>query len=261
MANERTYRIDPNVFLQQALAGVAQSPADRTAAAWASILADVNAGGSSYETLDTTATSLDLTVYESRLTVSGTMAFTLPNGTYVGQQHKVRCISAASTPIATLTVTTPETNAPYVCASTFVFDTAGQSRTFEWTENSKWKCIGVEKRGGTANNVVVGTTVLTGYSNWNQYNLSVTGTVSSTGTRALPNGSCIGERCTIMNTTAASTPIGNINGTFRGGAATAYTDLGAIGVAASTTATGDMAILEWEGTAWVVLYQTGCTLA
>ena len=261
MANSRTYRLDPNVFLTTAEAGTAQSPADRTATAWTKTLASVNQDPVSYEILDTTATSLDLTVYETQLAVTGTMAFTLPDGTYKGQRKLVRCVLAASTPVATLTVTTPETATGYACASTFVFDNVGQEIEFVWSENSKWRAARIKRAGGAADAVVVGTTVLTGKNLWAAYYLSITGTVSSTTTKGLPNGSSIGERILLACSTAASTPVGNIAGTFVGGAAVAYTDIGAIGVAASTTVTGDMALLEWNGAAWRIIYQTGCTLS
>jgi hypothetical protein len=261
MANVRTYRVDPNVFLTTAEAGTAQSPADRQAGAWAKILAAVNQQPGGYEVLDTTATSLDLTVYESQLNVSGTMAFTLGDGTFKGQRKRVRCVGAASTPAATLTVTTPETATGFACASTFFFDTVGQELDFVWTENSKWRCDRKKRAGGTADNVVVGTTELAGKSMWQVYALSIDGTKSSTTTKGLPNGSVIGERCQIINTTATNTPIGSIDGTFKGGLAAAYTHLGAIGVVASATVTGDMALLEWDGSSWTVLYQTGCTLS
>lgn len=261
MSNSRVYRVDPNVFLATAEAGAAQSPADRAAAAWAKILAAVNQQPGGYEILDTTVTSLDVTVLESQLNVSGTMAFTLPDGTYKGQRHRVRCVGAASIPLATLTVTTPETASGFACASTFIFDTVGQEINFVWSENSKWRADTIKRAGGPVDGVVVGTTVLTGRNLWAAYYLSVTGTVSSTTTKGLPNGSAIGERCLVACTTAASTPIGNINGTYIGGAAIAYTDLGAIGVVASTTVVGDTALLEWNGAAWRVIYQNGCTLA
>lgn len=262
MANSKTYNLDPNVMLPTAQAGVAQSPADRSASLYTKMIARANgAGGAGYEIVDTTATSLAVDVYESRLTISSTMTGTLPDGTYVGQRKLVRAITAASTPAYTLTVTTPETEAGSVCSATWFFDTVGQAVEFEWTKNAKWRAVRVQRAGGTADNVVVGTTSLVGKVLWAQYCLSIDGTKSSTGNNALPNGSCVGERCAIINTTAQNIPVGSIDGAFRGGLAAAYTHLGAIGVVASTTVTGDMALLEWDGTAWIVMYQTGCTLS
>jgi hypothetical protein len=121
--------------------------------------------------------------------------------------------------------------------------------------------VRVQRAGGAADNVVVGTTVLTGLNLYLRYCLSITGTVSSTGTKGLPNGSAVGERCIVSNTTAASTPIGNIAGTFVSMGGTAYTDIGAIGVVTSTTVVGDCAVLEWTGSAWAVVYMNGVTLS
>jgi hypothetical protein len=121
--------------------------------------------------------------------------------------------------------------------------------------------VRVQRAGGAADAVVVGTTVLTGLNLWVRYCLSVTGTVSSTGANALPNGSAVGERCIITCSTAALSPIGSIDGAFKGMINETYTHLGAIGVVASATVVGDCAVLEWTGSAWSVLYQNGCTLS
>lgn len=221
------------------------------------LTADLNAGASVDAVSASGACSLSRIVTE--LTVSGTKAYTLAAPTYVGQKKIVRCVSAASTPIGTLTVSSPDDTTGFVCASTFVFDTAGQEIELEATSALKWRCVRKKRAGKLA--VTVGTTVLTGYSLAQDYLLSVTGTVSSTTTKALPNGSAVGERCLVSCGTAASTPIGNINATVTGMDGAAYTDIGAIGVAASTTVTGDYALLEWSGSAWQVLSQSGCTLS
>lgn len=218
------------------------------------LTADLDAG----ENVDAVsiAGALSLTRVVTELTVSGTKAYTLAAPTRPTQRKIVRCVSAASTPAGTLTVSSPDDTAGFVCPATFFFDVAGQEITLEATAALKWRVVGIVRKGGDANNVVVGTTAITNKL-WRTYALSVTGTVNST----LPNGSCRGEQIQIINTTAASTPIGGLAGTFKGGAAAAYTALGAIGVVASTTVTGDCALLEWDGSAWVVLYQNGCTLS
>lgn len=207
------------------------------------------------------AGALSLYHYVSELTVSGTKAYTLAAPTVAGQRKRIVCVSAASTPLGTVTISSPDDTAGFVCSTTFTFTDVGQAIELIATSGLKWRCTRVQRAGGAADNVVVGTTVLTGLNLWLRYCLSITGTVSSTGTKALPNGSAVGERCIITNTTAASTPIGNINATLIGMNGTAYTDLGAIGVAASTTVTGDYAMLEWTGSAWSVVTQNGCTLS
>lgn len=218
------------------------------------LTADLAAG----EAVDAVSASgaCSLTKVNTELTVSGTKAYTLAAPTRVNQRKVIRCVSAASTPAGTLTVSSPDTTAGFICPATFFFDIAGQEITLEATSALLWRCVGIRRKGGAVDNVVVGTTAITNKM-WRTYALSVTGTVNST----LPNGSCVGERVQIINTTAATTPIGGLTGTFKGGAAAAYTSLGAIGVVASATVVGDQAELEWDGTAWNVLYQTGCTLS
>lgn len=246
--------IDPNVLLQTAAAGAAQSPADRSAAFYALMFKALNSEFG-YEVI-TADTAIDITVFRTELQVTGTDAYTIAAPTYSGQRKLVTCTLAASTPAATITLTSPDDTTGFVCPATFFMDYVGQEFELRATPALKWRCVRIKRAGGTADNVVVGTTAITNKM-WLRYCLSVTGTVSST----LPNGSCVGERIQIINTTAASTPIGALDGAYIGGAGVAYTHLGAIGVVASTTVVGDTAILEWDGTAWAVIYQNGCTLS
>lgn len=204
------------------------------------------------------AATLEIATGTTLLSVTGTMAFTLPDGTYTGQRHRVECVLAASTPLGTLTVTTPETVAGFACASTFIFNNVGQAIEFRWT-GSKWRATRVQRAGVLA--VTVGTTVLTGFNLNLQYGLSVTSTVSSTTTKGLPNGSSAGERVSLTNTVAASTPIGDISGTFTNMLGVAATSIGAIGVVASASVVGDTAVLEWDGSSWVCIYLAGVTFA
>lgn len=205
------------------------------------------------------AGTINLKNYHSRLAISGSMAFTLPDGTVKGQRKKVSCESAASTPVGTLTVTTPDATVGYACPSTFVFDTAGQSVEFMWT-GSAWRVVAV-KRAGTLT-VVVGTDVLTGKRLSLLYALSVTGTVNSTGTKALPNGSCVGDRAIIGCSTAASTPVGSIDATVNlasGAAGSGGT--GGLGKIGNFGATTSNVVLEWTGTAWQVIASIGSIVA
>lgn len=223
------------------------------------LTSDLNAGADIDAVSASGACSLSRRI--TQLTISATKAYILAAPTAAGQSKIVRCVAATSTPIGTLTVASPDDTAGFVCAATFVFDTAGQEIEFEATAALKWRCVRKKRAGGVANNVVPGTTVLTGYSMWQVYALSVDGTKAGATVYGLPNGSVVGERCQIICTTATNTPIGSLDGTYKGALAAAYTHLGAIGVVASTTVTGDMALLEWDGSAWTVMYQTGCTLS
>lgn len=200
--------------------------------------------------------ALSLDIVHSTLAVAGTDAFTLAAPTFANQKKKITCISAASTPAGTLTITDPDDTAGFVNRATYFFDTPGQEIELVATGALKWRCVNGKRAGGAVDNVVVGTTAITNKM-WQSYNLSVTGTVNST----LPDGTWVGERIYINCTTAALSPIGGLAGTFKGALAAAYTALGAFGVVASTTVVGDMAILEWSGAAWVVLWQAGTTLS
>jgi hypothetical protein len=136
-----------------------------------------------------------------------------------------------------------------------VFDTAGQSITFEWTANSRWKAIAIQRRGGVANGVVIGTTALTGLNMWSDYFCSVTGTVSSTAANAFPNGSVIGDVATVRVSTAASIPSGSI-------AVTGLTNAGAAATSLGTMAgTTNYAALRWNGAAWLVIGNTTLVLS
>lgn len=193
------------------------------------------------------AGALDLTKYVTELAVSGTMAFTLAAPTYAGQRKVIRCITAASTPLGTLTITSPDTTSGFVCASTFQFDSVGQTVELQATAGLKWRAIRVERAGGAANDVVVGTTVLTGVNLKLVYYCSVTGTVASTTTKGIPNGSAIGETMQVAVSTAATIPSGTISITGLTNAGAAATTLGTMG------ATTNYATCRWNGSAWVVV--------
>lgn len=203
----------------------------------------------------TASGACSLTVETTQLSISGTKAYTLAAPTYAGQKKRIMCIAAADTPAGTLTVSSPDTTTGYVCSDTFFFDTAGQGVEFVATTGLLWRAVRVMRAGGTANNVVVGTTVLTGKNLWQLYALSVDGTVVSATTKGIPNGSAVGERIVIGCSNAANSPIGSITITARSIVGGAVVDLQAIGAA------GDTAVLEWDGQKWQILYSTGITLA
>lgn len=200
------------------------------------------------------AGALSLLSYETQLTVSGTVAYTLAAPTVIGQKKRIVCVSAASTPLGTVTITAPDTVTGFALSSTFVFTAVGQALELVATAALLWRAARVQRAGTQA--VVVGTTVLTGLNLAHNYLLSVTGTVSSTTTKSLPNGNAVGEICMISNPTAASTPIGNINFTGMSILGVAATDLQAIG------ATTDTAAMQWTGVnGWQIIYSTGITVA
>jgi hypothetical protein len=151
-----------------------------------------------------TSGNLSATAAYSRLSVTGAQAYTLPNGTADGQMKTIECTVAATIPVGTLTITTAAGSEPTV----HVFNSVGQRLVLQWN-GSGWHHL--EKRRTGALSVVVGTTVLTGLDMNAEYQLSVTGTVSSTGNKAIPNGCVPGEEIHVSTPTAATIPNGNIN--------------------------------------------------
>lgn len=192
------------------------------------------------------AGACDLTKVITELTISGTKAYTLAAPTVAGQRKLVRCVAATSTPAGTLTVSSPDDTAGFVCPATFFFDNAGQLLEFQATAALKWRCVRKHRVGQKT--VVVGTTDLAGIADMSHINLSVTGTVQSTGTKGIPAGAAVGELLLIGCSTAALTPHGDIFGTAI---------ISTLGVAGNTlddfTATTDNLLLMWTGSAWQVI--------
>ncbi len=197
------------------------------------------------------AGALSQAFFETQLTVSGTVAYTLAAPTVAGPKKRVVCAAAASTPVGTLTVSSPDDATDFVTNAVFTFHTAGQAVEFVATAALKWRAVRITRAGTQA--VVIGTTTLTNLNLAAVYSLSVTGTVSSTGVRALPPGSAIGEQTSLAVTTAASTPAGSI----------AFTGVNQAGTAATTVtgmdATTDNLLLQWAGstTGWQPVFVVG----
>ena len=183
----------------------------------------------------------------SYLSITGPQSYTLDDGSYVGQRKSIECTVAASSPLGTLTLNDAYGSEP----TTHVFNTVGQRIVVEWRTGG-WKVID-KKRAGSLT-VVVGTDVLTGYDMVETYNLSITGTVSSTTTKAIPDGTVEGEVIWLRCTTAASTPNGSIGITAKLLAGTAAT-------AAAVNATTDYEYLRWDGAAWQEIITNSVTLS
>jgi len=201
------------------------------------------------------AGACDVTKYVTELSVSGTVAFTLAAPTVVGDRKRIICVSATSTPVGTLTISSPDDTAGFVLPSTIVFSAAGQLVELIATSNLKWRAIHVDRAG--VQTLVIGTTLTAGLVMSHLYACSVTGTVSSTiaAGRGLPNGIAPGDKCIVGCSVAASTPVGNIEFAGLTTANVAATNLAAIG------ATTDTVNLEWNGSAWLVVGNTGVTVS
>ena len=198
----------------------------------------------------------------SYVSVTGTVAFTLADGTVTGQTKHIECSVAATTPLGTLTITTPNTGE----GATHVFTAVNQSIDLIWLTTG-WHMVGKRRSGRQA--VVVGTTVLRGataYSGYDlaaAYDLSVTGTVHSTGTKGIPDGTLAGERIHIDVLTAAITATGDIDITAKTTVGVAATNWGSTGTSLGSAGTNTTAVLEgvWDGSAWQAVVVTTATLA
>jgi hypothetical protein len=84
-------------------------------------------------------------VYETHLEVDGTDAFTMGDGSIVGQRKRVTCITAANTPLGTVTLNGAQ--AAFGTEPTaYVFTTVGQFAEWEWTA-SGWKLVALGQTG------------------------------------------------------------------------------------------------------------------
>lgn len=198
------------------------------------------------EVVTSGALSIDIGI--SELSVTGTQAYTLADGRFSGQKKTVVCTVAASTPLGTLTLNDAFGTESLV----HVFTAVGQRLELEWTSTG-WKMV-AKRRAGTQV-AVIGTTVLTGFDMALLYDCQVTGTVSSTTTKSIPDGTVPGETMYTGCSVAASTPVGNINFTGSSLDGVAKTDLQAIG------ALTDTVTLCWTGAKWLVVANSGITVA
>lgn len=201
--------------------------------------------GSLVESLSA-AGAISLNTFVTELAITGTMAFTLAAPTFAGQRKIIRAVTAATSPAGTVTITSPDTTTGFVLPAAIVFDDVGQEIELQATVGLKWRCIRKKRSGGAVDGVVVGTTVLTGVVMRAIYYLSVTGTVSSTTTKGIPDGQCAGEviRVSVSTVSLASGTISLTGVTSAGAAATTL---------GTATATTHFAILMWTGTAWSLM--------
>lgn len=157
---------------------------------------------------------LSLYTRTSLLTISGTKAYTLAAGLYEGQRKSIKVLTAASTPVGTLT---PSLYAD--AGTTIVFGAAGEGVELEWSDGAGWRRISEAVSGlGIPSGVNGVETVTSG-------DLDVAKAVSlisCTGTQAyaLPNGTYDGQMKFIFVTVAASTPVGTLTPATTPGAAT-----------------------------------------
>ncbi len=191
-----------------------------------------------------TSGALTLTHQLSYLSVTDSVAFSLADGTVAGQIKQIECSAISGTPIGTLTVATMDTVGGGASAL-FKFTAVGQRLELEWNAaGTAWHITKLVAAGRQAVVVGSGGTTLTGYVMARAYDLSVTSTVHSTSTKAIPNGRFPGQTLHVDCTTAATSPIGDIAGAFTTLAGASATSLANI---TDTTMSLD---LVWTGLTW-----------
>lgn len=162
------------------------------------------------------------------ITVAGTDALTLADGTFVGQMITIVCIAASATPIGTLTLNDAYTGE----STTVVFTGVGQQVTYAWTA-AGWKLIeafGVE--------TVSAAGALE--PRWHTSYLSVTNTVAYT----LAAGTRLGQRKRIECSAVSGTPLGTVTvADMAGSEPTAWV----------FTTVGQSLDLEWQSGGWHVI--------
>lgn len=202
------------------------------------------------------AGAVDLTKFVTELTVASTVAYTMAAPTIDKQRKLIRCVAATSTPLGTVTITNPDATTGFVCPTTITFTAVGQEIEFEAVNISgtlKWRVHRLRRAGVQI--LVLGATATAGLVLCHTYSCSVTGTANSTGANALPNGLHPGDMAIIACSTAACIPVGSIDFVGVTLANAAVTHLQAIGV------TTDTVTLTWNGAAWLVIANSGVTVA
>lgn len=213
---------------------------------WGSVLLQGSDGtpGGGLESVSA-AGAVSPTVYETHLTVSGTVAYTMGDGSYAGQRKRITCIAADTTPLGTVTLNGAQ--AAYGSEPTaHVFTAAGQAIEFEWTATG-WKIIDFRPAGvetvaaaGTANPLcLVHQVAIDGTDDW-----------------ILPDGYVPGQRSIWQALSAANIPVGTVSGLFYDDS-----DGSADGTNVNMDAAGDLAVLEWVGARWLATTLVSATVS
>ena len=197
---------------------------------------------------DETVTSGALVASKSwhHLSTTGAVAYTLPDGLYAGQVTYIDEITAAASPAGTLTITTPYSTEP----ATHVFRGKKALLGLVWLATG-WHVFKKIRSGSLT--LVIGTTLTAGEDMVSTYNASVTGTVTSATTKAIPDPMLAGEMIRVGCTVAAAIPVGDLDGTF--------IDVnGAAGTHLAINATTDNAVFISDGANWVNVLNTSMAI-
>lgn len=187
------------------------------------------------------AGAISPSTYETHLTVSGPVAYTMGDGQFYGQRKRITCVSAASTPLGTVTISDVYASE----RSAWVFTTAGQWAEWEWTSTG-WKIVDVGQYGSE---------VLTTGQTANPLCLVHKVAIADTVDFLQPVAEFAGQRSIWLATANSGTPVGTVSGLFylANGAAT--------GVDVNFNAAGDSCVLEWVDSRWYAANLVSATVS
>jgi hypothetical protein len=181
-----------------------------------------------------TSGALDEYVRTSYLSVTGTVAFSLADGLYLGQEKFVECTAVSGTPIGTLTLNDAHGTEP----TSHIFGAVGQRLGFEWTATG-WKLTSIRSAGrdtpaaaSTLNLLILHHAIaIVGTQDW-----------------VIPSGLVPGQKQIVIVLSAASTPVGTVSGLFYDNA---DGSADAIDVTWDSGGdAGDFVELTWDGARW-----------
>jgi hypothetical protein len=210
---------------------------------WGSVLLQGSDGtpGGGLETVSAPG-AISASTYETHLEVDGTDAFTLGDGSYVGQRKRITCITAANTPLGTVTLNGAQ--AAYGTEPTaWVFTAAHQFVEWEWTATG-WKVVALGQAG---------TESLTTTQTANPLCLVHLVNLDAANDYIQPAGLIAGQRSIWVVTAGANGS--TISGVF-------YTTAGAAtGVDVNVNAASDAAVLSWVNARWYADVLTSATIS
>jgi hypothetical protein len=205
------------------------------------LLAGATAAALAANTETVTSGAVSTSIGETYLSVTGTQAYTLADGSSVGQRKRIECTVAATIPAGTLTINDAATGEP----TSWVFNAVGQMIELEWTA-AGWRLLTLREAGtdtpaaASTLNMLVRTHIIA---------------IDGTDDWVLPSGEVPGQRQSFIVSTADNIPVGTISGLF-------YDEDGsADGVDINFNAIADMAHVEWDGLRWVPVSLTSATIS
>lgn len=190
--------------------------------------------------------AINATTEITTLAVTGTDAYSMADGLYVGQRKIVRCILATGTPHG---VVTPTTVSAYAIGGTqpasVDFMVAGQEVEYEWHADG-WAIVNI---------VCAGVEAVTAGQAGNPLFQVHTAAIADTVDFLVTAGIYAGQKSRWVASANSGTPVGTLSGLF-------YLTTGAAtGVDVNFNAASDAVDLEWSGARWFATSLTSATIS